>query len=131
MAPWQTYMIPNDRISNVLRSHLAAAAMSETLDPWRICECCFAQAADSTHEKHAPPDMSAKAVACYLLDAGVATIREKQLLQLLVKYRQRGILSEPGRWQRYRESADRGSSGDDVADQRTVTDSYKFKMFYV
>jgi hypothetical protein len=115
-APWQTYAVPDTEITSTLRAYLGAAAISDELDPLRICDC----RSDCTG--HAPPDMVAKAVPCYLLDPAVASIPQADLKRLLVVHERRGTLAVPGAWSRYLIT-----SGN-----RPVTEpshTYKFKMF--
>jgi hypothetical protein len=98
-APWQTYAVPDIEITNTLRAYLGAAAISDELDPLRICDC------NSDCTEHAPPDMVAKAVPCYLLDPAVASIAQADLKRLLVAHERRGTVTLPGAWSRYRITA--------------------------
>lgn len=119
---WQTYYVPDTIISNVTRAFLVAATKSDSLEPLRICECRNTPDR-SVCTSHAPPDMACKIVACYLLDAGVASIRQGDLKRLVQAHRSLGHIAEPGIWQAYR-----ARSFNHV--RTPVSKTYKFKMFF-
>lgn len=117
-APWQTFLIPDSVISSTLRSYLAAASMSDELDPLRVCEC----RAGCT--EHTAPDMVAKLVPCYLLDLCVASIYQTDVKCAIAEHKRRGTLTLPGLWQRY-------SVRPRAANSQHISNVYKFKMFCV
>lgn len=117
-APWQTFWIPDSVISSTLRSYLAAASMSDELDPLRVCEC----RAGCT--EHTAPDMVAKLVPCYLLDLCVASIYQIDVKRAIADHKRRGTLTLPGLWQRYSERPR-------AVNSQHISNVYKFKMFCV
>jgi hypothetical protein len=118
-GPWQTYAVPDTAITSTLRAYLGAAAISDELDPLRVCDCT------GNCTGHPPPDMVAKAVPCYLLDAAVASIPQAELKRLLVVHERRGTLALPGLWSRYRIAVD------SALPPAEPSHTYKFKMFRI
>lgn len=120
-SPWQIYIIPDSQITSAQRAHLGTAVMSDRLEPLRTCECSVPACGE-----HAPPDMAAKVVACYLLNRGVAGIRQSDLKQLVQKHWRKGVLPERGLWECYRIH----THADEPPPQQ-ISNIYKFKMFFV
>lgn len=120
-SPWQIYIIPDSQITSAHRAHLGTAVMSDQLEPLRTCEC-----SSPACNEHAPPDMAAKVVVCYLLSRRVAGIRQSDLKQLVEKYWRKGVLPERGLWERHRIYV----HTDEPLPQQ-ISNIYKFKMFFV